>query len=62
MHGTENTMSNSSFIVACVFVAVGMFLTNRCIAILEGGDKDTETAKLSHKSPLLILRKFKKII
>jgi hypothetical protein len=39
----KNDASNSSSIVACVFVAVVMFLLNRFLAAIRGIHIDTQT-------------------
>jgi hypothetical protein len=55
MDGTENTVPNISFIVTCIFVAVGTCSTICCLAMLVwGGHKDIQTA-ISHS--LLSLNK-----
>jgi hypothetical protein len=60
---TENTASNSSSVVPCVLFAAGACLPNRCLetavssgptipAFMGGGGK-TQTARWSHKRPLI---------
>jgi hypothetical protein len=41
---TENTMSNNSSIVVCVFIATGMYLLSHCLAMIRGHGKQANSS------------------
>jgi hypothetical protein len=46
MDTIENTASNSSAVITCVFIAVGLYILSHCLAMLGRG---TQAARWSHK-------------
>jgi hypothetical protein len=58
---TENTAFNSSHIVACIFVTAGTCLPSRYLSTKGEGCKETQTARRSHKPPIIFQNKENRI-